>query len=228
MNYDKFLKELYSLEDLKYKAFQSKIILSNDLIGVRTSHLKKIAKRISKENYLEFFRLNRHKLYEENLIHGLVLGYLKLDFDELKPLLNDFFPYIKNWAICDLTCSNLKIFKIKNIKETCFREIKKYIKMKNPWVNRFGYVLLLNYFVEDNYIDRIFELCNDYENEYYVKMSIAWLISVCYIKYKEKTLAYLKSSNLDNWTYNKAIQKIIESNRIGSDEKLTLKRMRKK
>ena len=228
MNYSEFLDKLYSLQEIKYKEFQTKLIMSNELVGIRTCELKKIAKKIAKGNYLEFFKLNRHKLYEEDLIHGLVLGYLKLDFKKLKPLLDDFTSYINNWAVCDLTCSNLKVFKDSKTKDICFREIKKYLKNKNPWINRFGYVLLLNYFIEDKYIDQIFGLLNENKDDYYVKMSIAWLISMCYIKYKDKTIMYLKNSNLDNWTYNKTIQKIIESNRVGSDEKLVLKKMKKK
>ena len=50
-------------------------------------------------------------------------------------------------------------------------------------------------------------------------MSIAWLISICYIKYPKETRKYLKNNKLDNWTHNKAIQKIRESLRISREEK---------
>lgn len=225
MKYNEFINYLYSLQDIKYKDFQKKLILSDNLIGIRTPDLKKIAKNIANSNYIDFIRLNKHNLYEEKLIHGLILGYLNLEFNDLKPLIDEFIPYIDNWAICDLTVSNLKIFS-KN-KEIGFKEIKKYLKDKNTWINRFGYVLLLNYYIEDKYIDEIFKLCENYSDEYYVKMSIAWLISMCYIKYKNKTIEYLNNNKLDKWTYNKTIQKIIESNRVSKIEKEKLKRMKK-
>ena len=224
--YKDFINELYSLQDLKYKQFHSKLILSDKLIGVRTPELKRIAKNIANSNYKEFFKENKHTLYEENIVHGLILGYLKLDFDNLKPFIDDFIPYIDNWAVCDLTVSNLKIFS-KN-KDIGFIEIKKYLKDNNPWINRFGYVLLLNYYIEDNYIDKIFKLCTNYKDEYYVKMSIAWLISMCFIKYREKTLNFLNNNELDDWTYNKTIQKIIESNRVSKSEKDILRRLKRK
>ncbi len=224
-NYNEFIDYLYSLKDIKYKDFQEKLILSDNLIGIRTPELKKIAKTIANSNYKGFIKLNKHNLYEEKLIHGLILGYLKLEFNDLKPLIDEFIPYIDNWAICDLTVSNLKIFN-KN-KDNGFKEIKKYLKSKNSWINRFGYVLLLNYYINDEYIDKIFGLCENYKDEYYVKMSIAWLISICYIKYKDKTIEYLKNNKLDNWTYNKAMQKIIESNRINKDEKDMLRKFKK-
>ncbi len=225
MTYNEFIEYLYSLQDLKYKEFHKKLILTDNLIGIRTEILKKIAKQISINDYEKFIKSNRHILYEENIIHGLLLGYLKLDFNSIKTLINAFLPNINNWAICDLTVSNLKIFK-KNKKEG-FNEIKKYLKSNNSWINRFGYVLLLNYYIESDYIDEIFKLLENYKDEYYVKMSIAWLVSICYIKFKDKTLQYLNNNKLDNWTFNKSIQKIIESNRVQNKEKEILKKMKK-
>ncbi|MBQ2946792.1 MAG: DNA alkylation repair protein [Bacilli bacterium] len=228
MKYEDFLNELYSLQDLKYKEFHSKLIMSDKLIGVRTPELKRIAKVIARSNYKEFILENRHELYEENLVHGLVLGYLKLDFEELKPLVDEFIPYIDNWAVCDGTVANLKVYKKNKTKDIVFNEIKKYLKNDNPWINRFGYVLLLEYFIEEKYMDEIFELCETYKDHYYVKMAIAWLISMCYIKYKGRTITFLKKNKLDVWTHNKAIQKIIDSYRVENMDKVILRGLKRK
>jgi len=228
MKYEDFLTELYSLQDLKYKEFHSKLIMSDKLIGVRTPELKRIAKVIARSNYEDFFKKNRHELYEENLVHGLVLGYLKLDFIELKPLVDDFIPYIDNWAVCDATVANLKVYKKNKTKDIVFNEIKNYLKNDNPWINRFGYVLLLEYFIEEKYMDEIFELCENYKDHYYVKMAIAWLISMCYIKYKGRTITFLKKHKLDVWTHNKAIQKIIDSYRVDNMDKVILRGLKRK
>ena len=226
MEYNEFIEKLFELQDIKYKEFHSKNICDDNLIGVRVPELKKLAKLISHSNYENFFKQNKHFYYEENVVHGLVLGYLKIEFGDLKQYIDDFLQYINNWAVCDITVSNLKIF-IKN-KKAGFKEIKKYINDSNPWTNRFGYVLLLSYFVDDEHIEKIFSLINNYKDDYYVKMAIAWLLSVCYIKQKEKTISYLKNYNLDDWTFNKTIQKIIESNRISKEEKNILKGMKRK
>ena len=228
MKYEDFINELYSLQDLKYKEFHGKLIMTDKLIGVRTPELKRISKIIARSNYEEFFKENKHQLYEENLVHGLVLGYLKLDFNELRPLVNDFIPYIDNWAVCDMTVANLKVYKKNKTKDIVFNEIKDYINNDNPWINRFGYVLLLEYFIEEKYIDEIFKLCEVYKDEYYVKMAIAWLISMCYIKHKGRTLTFLKKHKLDIWTHNKAIQKIIESNRVEDSDKIMLRGLKRK
>jgi len=228
MKYEDFLTELYSLQDLKYKEFHSKLIMSDKLIGVRTPELKRIAKVIARSNYEDFFKENRHELYEENLVHGLVLGYLKLNFNELKPLVDDFIPYIDNWAVCDATVANLKVYKKNKTKDIVFNEIKNYLKNDNPWINRFGYVLLLEYFIEEKYMDEIFELCENYKDHYYVKMAIAWLVSMCYIKYKGRTITFLKKHKLDVWTHNKAIQKIIDSYRVDNMDKVILRGLKRK
>lgn len=228
MNYNKFINELFSLQDLKYKEFNSKIVGVDNVIGVRTPDLKRIAKTIARGDYDLFFKENKHNYFEENLVHGLTLGYLKLDFIELKPYINSFLNYIDNWAVCDMTAANLKIYKKNKTKDICFNEIKKYIKDKNPWINRFGYVLILDYFIDEIYMDQIFSLCENYKDNYYVKMAIAWLISVCYVKQKGRTLTFLKNNKLDDWTYNKAIQKIIESNRVDQKEKIVLRSMKRK
>lgn len=227
-NYDEFIEYLYSFQDIKYRDFHKKLTLTDNLIGIRTPELKRIAKSIARSDYKTFFKLNRHELYEENVIHGLVLGYLKLEFNDLKPFIEEFLPFIDNWAVCDITAANLDIYKRNKTKDICFNEIKKYIKDNNPWINRFGYVLLLDYFIEEEYMDEIFNLCQDYKDEYYVKMAIAWLISICYVKYKGRTLTFLKNNKLDDWTYNKSIQKIIESTRISKEDKNLLKGMKRK
>ena len=201
--------------------------MADNVIGVRTPELKRIAKTIARNDYISFIKQNKHKYYEETLVHGLVLGYLKLEYNELKPYIDNFLSFINNWAVCDMTVANLKVFKKNKIKSICFDDIKNYIKDSNPWINRFGYILLLDYFIEDDYIDDIFKLCENYKDDYYVKMSIAWLISVCYIKYKGRTLTFLKSGKLDNWTHNKSIQKIIESNRVDEQDKKMLRSMKK-
>ena len=58
-------------------------------------------------------------------------------------------------------------------------------------------------------------------------MAIAWAISVALVKFYDDTIKYLKLSNLDEFTYNKAIQKAIESYRITDEQKNILRKMKK-
>ena len=58
-------------------------------------------------------------------------------------------------------------------------------------------------------------------------MAIAWLISEAYIKQKEKTLKFIENNKLNNFTHNKAIQKIIESYRVSKEEKKFVKTLKR-
>ena len=48
------------------------------------------------------------------------------------------------------------------------------------------------------------------------------------MEYPEKTLEYLKRAKLDDFTYNKSIQKTIESYRVDGDMKTCLRNMKRK
>lgn len=227
LDYQNFLSYLNDQQDLKYRDFHKSLLNADvNLIGIRTPKLKKIAKEISLGNYDNFIKLNTHKYYEETIIHALVISNLK-DINIVINYIDNFLNYIDNWATCDILCGSLKI--VNKNKEIFFNYIKNKIKDPNPWIKRFCFVLLLDYFLEDKYIKEIFNLTNKYNTkDYYVNMAIAWLISIAYIKNKNDTINYLKNNKLDNFTHNKAIQKIKESTRTTLEDKELIKNLRRK
>lgn len=221
-DYNLFIDYLFTLQDIKYRDFHYKLLNNNNinLIGIKTPILRDISKKISKHNYLDFINNNKHKYYEEIIIHGLVIGYS----NDIQ-LLDDYLKYIDNWAINDIVASNLKWFK-KN-QELGFKKIKKYILNNNPWIIRFGYVLLLNYYVNDDYIDEVINIIKSTTNDdYYVKMAVSWLISICFIKYKEKVIKLFENNNLDKFIINKSISKINDSYRVSKMDKDFIKKYR--
>ncbi len=225
-SYSKFVEYLYTLQDLDYKNFHGKLIQNQEsLIGIRTPILKEIAKKISKNNPYTFLQVVEHNTYEETVIHGLVIGYLKISFDACVSLLKDFLPYNTNWAINDITCANLKIWKTHLDEGLAI--IEQYLKNENLWIRRFGLVLLLDFYVNDDYIDTILKIIPAISgSEYYVGMANAWLISVCFVHYPEKTKVLLESNQLDFFTQKHAIQKILESNRVSLEEKENMRKLR--
>ena len=81
--------------------------------------------------------------------------------------------------------------------------------------------ILFYFIVDDNYINKIFDLLNCFGNEdhYYVNMMNSWLLSECFIRQREKALAYLKNNKLNKFTLNKGIQKCRESRRVSIEDK---------
>lgn len=226
-SYQEFVNYLTSLEEIKYKKFMSKALVEEkNLIGIKTPKLKEIAKEISKGEWKGFLEYSQNTYYEEEIIKGLVLGFIKIDYVTRKEYIENFIIEIDNWATCDIVVGNLKF--LKKEKDIYYNFIKECVSSNDNWRIRFGLVTLLGYYIEEKYIDEIFSLCTNITNrEYYVKMAQAWLISMMFIKFREKTLDYLKENTLDNWIQNKAIQKIRESTRVSKEDKdlvLTFKR----
>ncbi len=215
-NYKEFINYLFEIEDTKYKEFHSGLGVSK-VIGIRTPILKNIAKEIYKGNYREFLLLVGNSYYEESIIYAFVICNIK-DIDESTKYLEIYKNMIDNWASCDLFCSSYKI--VKKNKEYFYKFINDNISSDNLWIRRLCFVMLLDYYVEDIYIDDIFMLCDKYNTlDYYVQMAVAWLISVCFIKYRDRTIKYIKHNKLDDFTQNKAISKIKDSFRVSFEDK---------
>lgn len=225
--YDDIIKCLKNNKDLKYKEFNDKIVNTKlKTIGVRTPILKDISKKILKQVNSDYLDKVGNIYYEEILIEGFIISYIK-DINVFLNKIDIFLDKIDNWAICDLVNASCKIFD--KYKEEGLEFIHKNIKSNNMWRVRFAFVTLLNYYIYEKYLDLIFNYVNkDKNDDYYVMMSKAWLISICYIKYPNKTLKYIKNTKIDNKLYNTIIQKICDSKRVLKKDKLLLKLMKKK
>lgn len=227
-DYTALLNKLNELADEKYKAFHERLVPGIENVkGVKSPEIKKLAKEIAKTDPEGYLEIARHDTYEEIMIHGSLLGFLKMPIEQRLKYFEDFTVYVTNWAVCDLTCSN---FKFKDSEALPVYDFAvEYIKSEEEYKIRIGAVLLMDYFVKEDYID---EVLKHYDNvvsdKYYVNMAIAWGISLCFIKFREKTLAFLKITKLDNFTYNKALQKIIESSRVSLEDKDLMRSMKRK
>ena len=220
----KILEEIILNKDDGYKAFHSKLVPGiENILGLRGPIAKSIAKKYANtDTGSEFLNSLPHTYYDENLVHGYMLGFLKTDAATLKNRIIDFLPYVDNWAVCDSTVANLKSF-FKNT-DTVADFIFGCLNSDNVYTIRFGIVSLLSYYVNDSYIDRVFEeTLKIRSDEYYINMAIAWLYSVCLVKQYDKTISVIENKLLEKWTHNKAIQKAIESFRITKEQKEYLK-----
>ncbi len=226
-NYVEFINYLKSYEDIKYKEFNSKLIPNINkkyIIGIRIPILRKITKQILKTDWKQFLNVCKNKYFEEKIIYGLVISNIK-DEKLFKNYFNKFIKKIDNWCTCDTFCNSIKI--INDNKSKYFNYFSN-INVNSEYEIRCILVIFLNYYIEEEYIDRIFSYVDNIENrKYYVQMAIAWLLSYCYIKFKDRTIKYILNSNLDKFTFNKTIQKIIESNRITNKEKMNLKKLKR-
>lgn len=220
-------KRLEKEADKKFQKFTASLIPNIDnVLGVRTPILRKLSKELYKNgDFSELFE-KPTKYMEENMLRGMIIGLFKKPVKEVLSYVKDFIPYIDNWAVCDNFCCSLKM--TKDNLPLVWDFLAPYLKSKKEFEIRFAYVMLLNYYLIDEYIDRVLNLVDEFNDDrYYTKMAVAWLVSICYIKFPNKTEKYLEKSKLDTWTYNKSIQKICESLKIDKQTKECLKLMKR-
>ena len=216
--YQEFITYLKSCSEKEYQQFSKTLTPTNyEILGVRVPILRKIAKEIAKSDIPSFLEQVKSTYYEEVLVEGFVLGSIK-EKELLLQYLKTYIPLIDNWAICDGFCSSLKI--VKKDKPFWFSYFTKYVQSNEIFKIRVGLVVFLDYFVEEEYLEKLFSLLDAIAiDSYYVNMAIAWLLCECFIFSKEKTLAYLKKSKINNFTLQKTISKIKDSYRVSIEDK---------
>ena len=221
-------KKLLELADLKYKEFHSGLCPgTTNIIGVRVPVLRKFAKELSKQYEIEFLLEQIDKqYYEEIMLQGMLIGLEKKEFSKIQKHIEKFIPKIDNWAVCDVFCAGLKI--TKKYKKEMWELLQKYLKSDKEFEIRFAVVMILDFYIEEEYLEKDFKIFDQLSSQaYYVQMAIAWAISVCLIKFYDPTRQYLENANLDNFTYNKLLQKARESYRLTEKQKEELKKMKK-
>lgn len=221
-------EQLFEMQDKEYQKFHSGLCPNvNNIIGVRIPMLRKMAKQIAKESPEKFLNDTKIEYYEEKMLYGFVIGYQKAPLEEKLAYVDKFVPMIDNWAVCDCSCSTLK-FVLKE-PEAVWNYLQKYIMSDKEFELRFAIIMLMDYYLTSQYVDKVLKIYDQIKHEgYYVKMAVAWAISVCYVKFPQKTMQFLKHNHLDNFTYNKALQKMIESYRIEKEVKQDLRNMKRK
>lgn len=224
---NEIIKGLFALQDESYRDFHAKLIPNIDketIIGVRTPELRKYAKIVAKqEGAEEFLDTLPHTYYEENNLHGALLGLLYRKPEDYLIQLEKFLPYIDNWATCDMIAP--KVFK-KDL-TLVYSHILPWLDSNHTYTKRFGIVTLLGYYLDDAFSPEHLGLVAGINSEdYYVKMAVAWYFSIALVKQYDAAISYFEHPTLEPWTHNKAIQKARESLRVTPERKEFLKTLK--
>lgn len=227
MELDEIKKQLIKSYDSKNAAFFLKISPeAKNVTGVRVPFLRKLAKEIVKGNPKNFLDNYKVETHEEFLLKGIVIFSSKLKLEEKLLYLEKYVPEIYDWSGCDIVISKLKCSD--DEMKMVYDFIMRYRYSKNEYETRFMIVMLIN-FIRADYLDKIKGILETEKfDKYYSQMAAAWLISVMFVKYRDYTLSYLNNNSLDDFTYNKALQKIRESLRVTKEDKELVKKMKRK
>ncbi|HAJ77914.1 MAG TPA: DNA alkylation repair protein [Clostridiales bacterium] len=224
MEYNKkgFKSELLSLADDKYREFSQKLGMGRlEILGIKIPVLKQLAKSLAKTNWKDFFNEQENFCAEVVTLKGMCIGYAKIEFNEFLLYLKKFFVMVESWVETDTTVPTFRII-LKN-KELVWQEIMLHLFCDIEYEARLAIIILLDYFLTDEWIDNVLEVLPKInQGKYYVDMALAWLLSVCFVKYREKTLSLFEKKSFSKFVQNKAIQKCRESFRISDDDKQLL------
>ena len=233
------VKRLLAEQDLKYRDFHASLLPNIDkksIIGVRVPTMRKIAKEFASSatpvELGKFLDKLPHKYFEENQVHLFVVERIK-DFDECVRRIEQFLPYIDNWAVCDGKSPKALL----KDESRFYAKICEWLKLTKPYTVRFGVNMLMAFFLDDRFdknqlklvaaIDEnLFDDAGRAEcptDRYYVQMVIAWYMATALAKQWDATFPYIKGRKLSPWIHNKTIQKACESYRITDAQKKILR-----
>ena len=247
------VKRLLAEQDLKYRDFHASLLPNIDkktIIGVRVPTMRKIAKEFAAAgsaaaksvpaDVARFLDKLPHKYFEENQVHLLVVERIK-DADECLRRIEQFLPYIDNWAVCDGKSPKALL----RDEARFLARIKAWLKSREPYTVRFGVNMLMNFFLDERFDKKHLEmvaaidenLFDDSDtgasggkvratDRYYVQMVIAWYFATALAKQWNATFPYIKNRRLSPWIHAKTIQKACESYRITGEQKKILRALK--
>lgn len=212
-----------------YKEFSAGLIPGCDnMLGVRIPVLRTKAKELAKENWRSFVLESEDEFFEETMIAGMVIGYAKADIREKIEVIREFIPRICNWSVNDSFCSTIKLKPAE--REIFWDFLMEYKDSNAEFEVRVVAVMLMNQYLLPEYIEKTVKTLDYlYDGDYYGSMGIAWALATAYAKFPEVTMGLLKGANhLSDETYNRAIQKMLESYRVAEEDKVVLRGMKRR
>lgn len=219
---------LFKYQDTQYADFSAKLVPTlprESFIGIRSPNYKLILKELKTlplDVTNDFLKELPHQYHEENCLHIALINKTK-NYDECLAALENFLPYINSWAVSD----GLNPPSLKKNKQLLLPKLEQWIRAEAPFTKRVGMLLLMKYFLDDDYKPEYLELpASIRSDEYYVNMMTAWLFAEALVKQWDTALPFIQNKKLAPWTHNKAIQKACESFRVSDEHKEYLKTLR--
>lgn len=227
--YEEIEKRLIDISEESQKKLNVKLCpdTNKEILGIRIPKLRKLAKDIVKEEKWEqFIKESQDRYFEEVLLQGLSIAYSKNSLQEKYIYMKEFIPKMDSWAMTDTFTPTLKV-KDKDL-ENYWNFIIPFTKSDKEFEVRFAIISMLDYYIRDEYVNEVIKILDNIKHEgYYVKMAIAWTLAEIGIKFNDILMTYLESdNNLDKFTFNKTLQKMIESYRISDNQKSVLRKMK--
>ena len=218
-------EQLHALRKEEYATFQRRLlptVAPETILGVTTPELRRLAKILP--DPVEFRRQLPHRYFEENQLHAFSLEGEK-NFAIAISRVEDFLPYIDNWATCD----QLRPKCFASNKEKLLPHIRAWLASGKVYTVRFAMGMLMIHYLDGDFRPEYLSWVAENQGEdYYIRMMVAWYFATALAKQYDAAIPYLTEHHLPIWTHNKTIQKAIESYRISEVRKDYLRTLRRK
>ena len=180
-------KQLLEMQESGYKKFSAALIPGCDnMLGIRLPLLKKMAKELAKGDWRAYLENASDDYFEETMLQGFALGFVKANIEEILPYVERFIPKINNWSVCDSFCANFKI--AAKEQERMWDFLMDYSE-GSEFEQRVVAVMLMDHFLTEEYIDRVLNVLGSLTNPgYYTKMAVAWAVATAYAKFPDNTI----------------------------------------
>ena len=220
-------EHLLALADAGNAAFTARLAPGVDpdrMLGCRIPQLRRLARTLrGTPEAAAFLTQLPHRYYDENNLHGILLGHIRPTGEALDAL-ERFLPHVDNWATCD--CFTPKVFK--KHRAEVYEKIKQWLGSAETYTVRFGIVTLMDYLKTDFEKQMLSLVADIRSEEYYINMATAWYFSMALVWQYNAALPYLTEERLDKWTHNKSIQKATESRQIDDKTKEYLRTLKRR
>ena len=221
-------QQLLTLAEADYARFSAALLPGVEgVLGVRLPALRRLAAAIVQEDWHGYLQDAPDDYFEEVMLKGMVIGQAPDNWPEKLCLIAQFVPKIVNWSVCDSFCGSLKKT-VRAHPEEIWQFLAPYLVSMAPYDQRFAVVMMLTHYLQGPYLPQVLERLSKVHSEhYYVQMAAAWAISMCYVKDPAVTMPYLEAGPWDDFTYNKALQKIIESRQITDEQRALMRSLKR-
>jgi 3-methyladenine DNA glycosylase AlkD len=222
MLYEQLLQELKDNGKPDLSQFNKRILgdPAANVLGVSIPAMRKIAKKhFNERNDIMAFP---NYYYEVKFVKLCIAAMLP--YDEYVGALDGCVDIIDNWSLCD--SFNAKC--IDGHKQDYLSYIDKYLAVDSEFYQRFALTNLLQHYVEEDSLNKIYDSVLKADTSYYyVHMAAAWLVAEVLAKFYQSGVNFLVQAKLDIKTHNKAIQKARESLRLSDEQKNFLKGLKR-
>lgn len=217
MEKEQIKEELAKLAD---EECRTKLLLNyppkaKSVIGVPQLNINELARMLSHEvNWEELCdSLIAGDSFDEMLLGAAIMSSAPQQPKAYFAKIASFVQNMDSPQICDAACTCFALAKERPLEMLEF--LQPYLESQRDLDQRFAFVMLLDYFVNTDYID---DLLSRYSVAIPVgpmaEEGMAWGYQICYNAYPKKTFAILENLKMDKDMFNRILDKIACSKRL--------------